>query len=330
MRIAVANNNIEEFQEIIEQATQLNILEELINKTDNDGRSPLYVASWKGRNDIAQLLLSNGADINLLKKDGTSPLSAAAQYGHSNVVQTLLSNKADINLSDKDGTSPLFVAAQEGHSNVVQTLINNNASIDQAKNNGVTPLYMACTYGHLEVVQLLLNNKADPYKTRDEGDTPIFKAAQKGHTKIVEKLLDNNFPINHKNFKNLTVLHVAAWHNKSDVVKLICERDEKKELINDNLNDWNHTPLTFGIANAAGIDVLRVLINYGADLTKKGNGKTPLQLAEEKERAEDGKSRAEGERKYRGYYFAVAKYIRSVIEKNDQVIEAFKSFKKTI
>ena len=221
---AVVNNNVEKVREIIEQASQLNILEVLINKTDNETRSPLWDASIKGRNDIAQLLLSNGADISL---------------------------------SEKSGASPLYVAAAKGHSNVVQTLINNNASIDQATNDSATPLWIACQEGHLEVVQLLLNNKADPYKTKNSGSTPIFKAAQNGHTKIVEKLLDSNFPINHKSFKNLTILHTAADQNKIDVVKLICERDQKKELINENDNEWNTTPLTVGIEREAGIDLYK-------------------------------------------------------------------------
>merc|ERR1712115_747489 len=126
------------------------------------------------------------------------------------------------------------------------------------------------------IVELLLNNKADPYKTNDDGSTPIYIASQYGNTKIVEKLLDNKFPINHKSFQNLTILHLAASQNKFDVVKLICERDRKKELINDNDNEWNDTPLTLGIKWEAEIDVVRLLINHDADPEKKGDGKTPL------------------------------------------------------
>ena len=263
MRIAVINNNIEKIRVIIEEASQLNIPVELINKTNHEGRSALFSACLEGRNDIAQLLLSNTADINL---------------------------------SDKDGRSPLIVAAEYGHSNVVQTLINSNASIDQAKNNGVTPLWQACQNGHLKTVEILLNNNADPYKTRNDGSTPIYTAAQQGQTKIVEKLLDNNFPINDKSFNNYTILHAAAVKNKVDVVKLICERDTKKELINENVNDWNTTPLIYGIKWEAGIDVVRLLISFGADSEKKGNGKTPLQWAESKGKEE------------------VANYLRSIIE----------------
>ena len=275
--IAIDNNNIEKIREIIEQATQLNILDELINKPDHEGRSPLWSSSLKGRNDIVQLLLSNGADINL---------------------------------SNKNGSSPLYIAAQEGHSNVVQTLINNNASIDKAKNDCATPLYVACQNGHLEVVQLLLNNKANPYKTRDTGSTPMYKAAQKGHTKIVEKLLDNNIPITHKSYKDLTILHVASQENKFDTVKLICERDTKKELINENKNNWNTTPLTVGIQNEAGIDVVRLLISYGADPEKKGDGKTPLKWAKSKGKEE------------------VASYLKSIIGNKQENNSSFLSFLK--
>ena len=301
LKIAVYNNNIEKTREIIQQASQLNILKELINKTDHERRSPLYIACWKGRDSIAQLLLSKKANINLSKKDGTSPLLVAAQIGQSNVVQTLSSHKADINLSDKDGYSPLFVAAENNHSNVVQILIDNNASINQAKNNGVTPLWQACQNGHLNTVELLLNNKADPYKIRNDGTTAIYQAAFKGHSKIVVKLLDNNFPVNHKSFYNLTILHAAAQGNKIDVVKAICERDKEKELINEDRNEWNDTPLIAGIREEAGIDVVRLLISFGADPEKKGNGKTSLQLAETKGKEE------------------VANYLRSIIDNKHSI-----------
>ena len=44
--------------------------------------------------------------------------------------------------------------------------------------------------------------------------------------------------------------------------------------------------MTVGIADEAGIDVVRLLISYGADPEKKGDGKTPLQWAEEKGKEE--------------------------------------------
>eukprot|EP00105_Crassostrea_gigas_P037644 XP_019921792.1 PREDICTED: uncharacterized protein LOC109618466 [Crassostrea gigas] len=62
------------------------------------------------RDNTVQLLLSNGADINLCKENGASPLSIACLVGHNSTVQLLLSNGADINLCAEYGTSPLYIA----------------------------------------------------------------------------------------------------------------------------------------------------------------------------------------------------------------------------
>ena len=42
------------------------------------GETPLYVASWKGYKDIAQLLLNRGADVNIATKVKSSILSMQA------------------------------------------------------------------------------------------------------------------------------------------------------------------------------------------------------------------------------------------------------------
>lgn len=45
-----------------------------------------------------QLLLNNGADINLCRKTGASPLYTVCEKGHESIGQFLLNNGADIDL----------------------------------------------------------------------------------------------------------------------------------------------------------------------------------------------------------------------------------------
>jgi hyperpolarization activated cyclic nucleotide-gated potassium channel 4 len=62
-------------------------------------------------------LLSSGADINLCDEDGCSPLSVASWKGEYDIVKCLLSSGAEINLCDKRGQSPLLKALVKGHIN---------------------------------------------------------------------------------------------------------------------------------------------------------------------------------------------------------------------
>jgi 26S proteasome non-ATPase regulatory subunit 10 len=52
---------------------------------------PLQMASAKGHADIAEMLLSKGADVNQPRTDGgATALHAASQEGHAKVVEKLL------------------------------------------------------------------------------------------------------------------------------------------------------------------------------------------------------------------------------------------------
>lgn len=68
-----------------------------------DGSSPLYIACQNGHESTAQLLLSNGADIDLCIEDGTNPICVACFDG-----------------CRKDGASPLLVACENGNDRTVK------------------------------------------------------------------------------------------------------------------------------------------------------------------------------------------------------------------
>ena len=48
-----------------------------INKANNDGATPLFIASEKGRAEVVRVLAERGVDINKANNDGESPLRSA-------------------------------------------------------------------------------------------------------------------------------------------------------------------------------------------------------------------------------------------------------------
>ena len=78
---------------------------------DNDYRVPLYVAAERNHLEVAQLLISSGADVNAKDSiNGYTPLHMTAWGKSLEVAQLLISSGADVNLRDKRGWEPLHYA----------------------------------------------------------------------------------------------------------------------------------------------------------------------------------------------------------------------------
>ena len=60
-----------------------------VNRGDDCGQTPLWVACLKGHLDVARLCLERGADANRATEKGTTPLAIAQKKGHAAVVALL-------------------------------------------------------------------------------------------------------------------------------------------------------------------------------------------------------------------------------------------------
>ena len=96
----------------------------LLQRTDPEGRTLLYIASWHGRLHVVELLLDRGADKDKASNDGWTPLMAAAAYGKVKVVEVLLRRNARLDLRNKDGMTALDVARDRGRAVIVDLLVN--------------------------------------------------------------------------------------------------------------------------------------------------------------------------------------------------------------
>ena len=69
--------------------------------------TPLHLAAEYGHKEIAELLITNGADVNAKKAvEGETPLHEAAAYGNKEIAELLIVNGANVNVKDK-GTGSL-------------------------------------------------------------------------------------------------------------------------------------------------------------------------------------------------------------------------------
>ncbi|KAF8379441.1 hypothetical protein HHK36_028877 [Tetracentron sinense] len=157
--------------------------------------SPLHFAAAKGHNEIAALLLENGADVNSRNYCGQTALMQACRYGHWEVVQTLLLFRSNVIRADYlSGRTALHFAAVNGHVRCIRLVVvdfvpsapyevinaqingdrgdgaNSRNKYDQfalskfvnkAADGGITALHMAALNGYFDCVQLLLDIHAN-------------------------------------------------------------------------------------------------------------------------------------------------------------------------
>lgn len=70
--------------------------------------TPLHFAAQDGRNELVELLIDNGADINARNHSLGTPLNYAVCGQNVSTVQLLIALGADVNLGDSSGLSPLL------------------------------------------------------------------------------------------------------------------------------------------------------------------------------------------------------------------------------
>ena len=92
-------------------------------------RTMLHVASFDGNKEITEILLANGAKINLNSDLCSATLLLASSNGHAEVVKVLIDNGADIYVSNKEGNTAVTAALFYGHDDVLKYIL--DASIVQ-------------------------------------------------------------------------------------------------------------------------------------------------------------------------------------------------------
>ncbi|CAG8802973.1 16327_t:CDS:2, partial [Racocetra persica] len=155
LKIDLQNNDGDSALHQASAAGNVEIVEILINANarvdlrNNENITPLIIASYNGHSDVCQTLIDLGnANVNFQDKSRKSALSLAAYEGHMEVIKILLSRGANTNIIDEYGWTPLMLAAFSGHSNVCHLLLENNANKHITAKNGKTAVALAREAGH--------------------------------------------------------------------------------------------------------------------------------------------------------------------------------------
>jgi ankyrin repeat protein len=109
----------------------------------------------------ARRLIEAKAKVNQAEEDGATPIYIASQCGKLEVVKALIEAKAKVNQAKENGCTPIYKASQHDHPLVVQVLIDAGARSAEPVFCGYSPLHIASHAGSLECVKVLTGFRPD-------------------------------------------------------------------------------------------------------------------------------------------------------------------------
>ena len=151
----------------------------------------LFEASAAGKFDVvAHLVYSHPDAINEFANDGFTPLGLACYFGRFEVARYLVLKGADVNLPSNNGFGvyPIHSAAAGNYTEIARMLIENGAQVNVKQQAGTTPLHSAAQNGNLDLLILLLEKGAETNARMEGGKLPADLAREKGFAEIAEIL----------------------------------------------------------------------------------------------------------------------------------------------
>jgi ankyrin repeat protein len=129
----------------------------LIGAHSTDGWTPLHLAAFFGRKDLAQSLIERGAEVDAQSMNPmkNTPLHAATAGKKADLVKLLLEEGANANARQEGGWTPLHGAAQNGDREIIEVLLAHNADLKARADNNQGPLDLALQKGHEDVAAML-------------------------------------------------------------------------------------------------------------------------------------------------------------------------------
>ena len=252
-----------------------------VNSRGFDNSTPLHMASFRGYEEVARILLEGDADVTAQDDDGRTPLHVASGEGHLQVVRALLEHGASTTARDKAGSTPLHLALQPRDKDDPHAP---SSGADPSPENDVENR-LAQLHGaqEIDLLSYLFSQEASVQVTRDLLGRGMPATAQGSalmnvplHRRSTGPLRSHPKPeadamAGYKSGWN----HLASRNGHVEIAQLLLAHGADPTAQDEDR--WS--PLHFASQNGH-VEVAQFLVEHGADPTAQiKDGRSPLHLA---------------------------------------------------
>lgn len=309
-------------------------LEEYFDRSN--GVYSVFEAARDGRTEVLQARLAEGHAANGKNEQGDTPLHLATAAGHTETVLYLLKAGADPLAVNARGLIPSQVAATPDCAQACHTYeerrrkeialfphvgIDDDATVQRALQQGLNPnalsedcsltlLAAAIQAGAEKTARLLLASGANASYTLPNGQSLLHLAAREGRAQMIRLLLQAGADPMARSGNGAVALHEAIWHARTDAalelipaykaqgynpdgkgngypIRMAIWRGNARVVqalldagLNPNDNAFRDMPLLVQAVQANRADMAAMLLKAGADKTARdNNGKSAADYA---------------------------------------------------
>ena len=226
-----------------------------VNITDKTNSSLLHYAARTNAIEVANLLLDNYINLNIVNDRGETPLFEAVSRGELGFCKVLCRYNADTNIVNKAYETVYFKAIIKGRMDILELLedtlnidyefINNNLEnalfyalkaynndlffrlahkypkmINQRNFNNQSLLMLAIKLDNEEIVNFLLERFTNYYECDFENNNVLFYAARYGSSNVMKRLLQSNPIIEGENKNGESIYDLAELNHHPTLILL--------------------------------------------------------------------------------------------------------------
>src|SRR5215471_8780371 len=273
-----------------------------VDSPNPEGQTALMAVARTGNVEAARLLLDKGATVDAKEKwGGQTALMWASARRHPEMMQLLISKGADVNAAsidrdyqrhvtaegrpkslDSGGLTPLLYAARENCIACVDVLLKNKADIDLPDPDGVSPLLLAIMNANWDLAKQLIVAGADVNQWDIFGEAPLLTAVD------LRSRIDGGRasidPIN--TTKGLEIVNLLLQHGADANMQLFFKPAHVRggagggDVRNGAATSTRGSTALIRAANNADLEVVKILLEHGADATLyMADRQTPIHAA---------------------------------------------------